>query len=108
MLREIKQILNTEPWLRVEESTGASKFQSDLVDLFRLGLYDAGEPFDALMLRMKSATGNLFYFTPEAAKFFEHRAMQIPYPEVRVTRCNRPWLHKYRLTLLAGTEVYWH
>jgi len=66
------------------------------------------EPFDALLLRMESAPGHLFYFTPEAAKFFEHRAMQITDPEVRVSPCGRPWLHKFRLTLLAGTEVYWH
>ena len=42
MLREINQILDKEPWLKIEESTGSSKFQSDLVDLFGVLLCDAG------------------------------------------------------------------
>lgn len=57
---------------------------------------------DALMLRR----GKTFYFTPEAAKFFNHRVRQMP--GVSVTWCRRPWFHKYRLEWLAGVEVYWH
>ncbi|RWM19655.1 MAG: hypothetical protein EOR72_00180 [Mesorhizobium sp.] len=96
------------PWLKVEDRTGRTEFSRDVENLFQLAWQDAGQPFDALMFREKARTG-AFYFTPEALPFFESCVTRLAKPnQVTIERCPRPWLYGFRLTLVAGTEVFWY